>query len=1043
MLSEHIFIHMYIRPIILLLIFAGLLLGYWPDSHCFAQSDYDTRVFTREDGLPYNHILNITQDQTGFLWISSWDGLSRFDGYEFKNYHHRPDDSTSIPYFIVNKVLVDYTNTVWVLCVQRPLVRYNRQKDSFEQFRLKGLPKIVPSDIVLSFDTKSILITDGNSARLHIYNTVNKSVSTVHLKDENGGYFAFTPHRYPLSSLDNEGNTWFFHFNPEGFSIMKGNWYNDTIIRIKQLNPLDIREFKSSMVHDGYEYFNVFISGSGTTWLFTKYGLFRLNVVRNQFEKYTGPIHPEEFTGKPYFFWFDDETGAHWIDTNERELKNMPGLPGIYFESFFIDRSHTVWYSTVSESRGNMGLVRRAETPSWFRHYLTGMDESGQLHLVFPLVKDENGDIWAGTRGTDQILRIRPDGKIIKTEFWEPVVGYKHPKVRSMCSDSSGIWMGCTDNRLFHFEYETGKFRQWNLLWNDAEGIGKNINIHNIHRGKNEILINGTAIFSFNPFSGVLQLKYTLPEDLSGFSFLMEKDRGFWIGANNNTVIRLDSSLNKANIYTIGKGSNHSEHICPGDSNDVWVAWMGGGLGHLDYETGKSEILTTADGLANNTVYSILKDKKGNLWISTNQGISRFNPVTRHFRNFGKAEGLLIEEFNSDSYFQASDGEMFFGGVGGLVSFYPDSIAEKNEMQEPPLVITDFKVSGLVRIFEKAVYDLDSLTLTKGDNNFQVAFASLDLKNGNKIKYRYRLIGANELWTETDHRNRRISYTNLLPGNYRLEMEATNPAGEWASHTVLNIKIPFRYYETLGFRLFVIIVILSVFVLIVFMYIRQLRLKAMQKQDELTLESLRGQMNPHFIFNSLNSINYFILRNDKIAANHYIADFSRLIRSILSNMAEDYIPFDRELESISDYLKLEHLRFGDRFDYFVDTSQMEEISGIWVVPGLVQPFIENAIWHGIRNLENRKGIIIVRFTEPEKNGFIRCYVEDSGVGRKMSALYKSELPGKKSRGIGIVNERLKLINNIRNSNYQIRIEDLYIDQAESGTRVIIDIPVKI
>jgi hypothetical protein len=470
---------------------------------------------------------------------------------------------------------------------------------------------------------------------------------------------------------------------------------------------------------------------------------------------------------------------------------------------------------------------------------------------------------------------------------------------------------------------------------------------------------------------------------------------------------------------------------------------MGGGLGHAYTRTGKTEFFTTADGLSNNTTYSIVKDEKGFLWISTNQGIARFNPATRKFRNFGRNDGLKIEEFDSDAFLQTLEGEIYFGGINGIVHFHPDSIYEKEKSAAiAPLVITRFQVSGIERRFIRAVYDLDSLELRKGDNNFQVGFACINFPFAEQIKYRYRLQGTGDDWTITDHRNRQINYTNLLPGNYTLEIEATNPEGEWASHKSLYIRIPFRYYETWWFRIVVIFFLLSLMTLVVLLIIRQIRLKALQKQDELALENIRKQMNPHFIYNSLNSINYFIMKNDRVSANSYIADFSRLIRSILTNMSDDFVPLERELQSISDYLKLEHLRFGDRFDYHLDSGQLEEAFDLEIMPGMVQPFIENAIWHGIRNLEGRKGTILVWFEIPEKKGFIRCRVEDTGVGRKLAASFRNELPGRKSRGVGIVAERLKLVNNMRNTGYSIVVEDFFSDREETGTRVTVDIPVK-
>lgn len=470
---------------------------------------------------------------------------------------------------------------------------------------------------------------------------------------------------------------------------------------------------------------------------------------------------------------------------------------------------------------------------------------------------------------------------------------------------------------------------------------------------------------------------------------------------------------------------------------------MGGGLGHLFPGTGEVEIFTSADGLSNNTTYSILKDKKGKLWISTNKGISRFNPSTKHFKNYGKAEGLMIEEFNSDAFYLANDGEMFFGGVGGMVSFYPDSLENNPAEGNNPgrLLITEFNVSGEPRYFKKPVYESDTVTLNNGDNNFQLTFACINFTHADKIYYRHRLSGNNMGWIENDYRHRTINYANLLPGNYKLEIESSNSSGEWVAAVSLLVKIPQFYYQTLWFKWIVALFILLVISAIIVVYNRQMTLAAQQKQDVLKLESLRGQMNPHFIFNSLNSINYFISNNDKVSANHYIADFSRLIRAFLNNLSSDYISFEKELETLDDYLKLEHLRFGDKFDYVLLANKIKDHENTKIFPGMVQPFIENAIWHGIRGLENRKGFIKIEFI-PINSKKIRCTIEDDGIGRKQAQQFSNKLPGKESRGIGIVLERLRIINTILRIDYDVVIEDLHPGAKEPGTLVMIDLPSK-
>lgn len=214
-------------------------------------------------------------------------------------------------------------------------------------------------------------------------------------------------------------------------------------------------------------------------------------------------------------------------------------------------------------------------------------------------------------------------------------------------------------------------------------------------------------------------------------------------------------------------------------------------------------------------------------------------------------------------------------------------------------------------------------------------------------------------------------------------------------------------------------------------------------QQNLRLESLRGQLNPHFIYNSLNSINYFISKSDRENTNQYIADFARLMRAILNNSSADFIPLNKEIEAVSDYLKLENMRFSDKFDFEIEVNPDLEIENIEVAPTMLQPFIENSIWHGVRYLEGRKGSIVVRFGEIHEK-FLLCTVEDDGIGRRLSSERKSiDQKKRRSRGISIIMDRIAILNLMNKSNCRILIEDLYPKREESGTKVIIELPVRL
>jgi hypothetical protein len=525
------------------------------------------------------------------------------------------------------------------------------------------------------------------------------------------------------------------------------------------------------------------------------------------------------------------------------------------------------------------------------------------------------------------------------------------------------------------------------------------------------------------------------------YKIVIDDDGLIWAGSNRSSLVKIDTALKKSEVFILSKENYNIEDICIGDSDDLWLALLGGGVCNFNPGTGEKRFFTTSDGLSSNITYSLLKDKEGNIWVSTNAGISRINPQTGIIRIFGPAEGLNIVEFNSGASFAANNGEFLMGGMGGIVGFFPDRInREEAEKPQQKIIFTEIRTSGNLKPLRHSVSKTDTIILNKGENNITINFSSTDFIHSDKTNYRYALSKIDENWVERDSRNRNVSYSNLNPGWYNFQLQATDQGGVWSAEKELIIRVEPFFYQTLIFRIAVPVVFLLLISIVILMYIRQLKQRETQKQDALRLQSLQGQMNPHFIFNSLNSINYFISKNDQFSANKYIADFSRLIRSILYNFNSDFISIDREIDSLEEYLKIEHLRFGDKFDYRIEVDSGIAGGQHKVSPGLVQPFVENAIWHGVRGLDTRKGNVTVRYSMEKGN--LTCTVEDDGVGRKKAEAAKSRIDTKVSKGIFIVTERIKIINKLQKADHRIIISDLYPEKQETGTRVVIDIPLE-
>lgn len=238
---------------------------------------------------------------------------------------------------------------------------------------------------------------------------------------------------------------------------------------------------------------------------------------------------------------------------------------------------------------------------------------------------------------------------------------------------------------------------------------------------------------------------------------------------------------------------------------------------------------------------------------------------------------------------------------------------------------------------------------------------------------------------------------------------------------------------------FFLVIVAALLFLGIFLLIRGNRQRKIANKL-LAIRSLRSQMNPHFIFNSLNSVNSFISQSDEKSANKYLSEFSRLMRMVLHNSKEDFVPLDSELEILDRYLKLEHLRFGDHFDYVFEVDPAIEAGNISVPPMLFQPFIENAIWHGLRYLE-RDGHLKVVFIGD--NGLISVVIEDNGIGRARSEEMKTANQSmKKSQGIRNTNDRVRLLNEVHHAGINVIIGNLNDDADYPGTRVEITIPVR-
>lgn len=992
----------------------------------YAQNSYYETTFTTVNGLPHDNVLSIASDKTGFLWIGTWDGLSRFDGYEFHNYFHEPDNPESLPYFIARKLCVDRFNNVWIFHVDNVLSRYRRPTDDFYYFK-PDEDSILDKTGVKDIETDKVgnLIVSGKGG-IAVFDSSSGKFTRIPVYSSENLLLQLDIHKV---TFDNENSIWLRTLT----EFLKGKYLETDsgryILISKRFSVLE-DDFFPRPGHYLWNYRFMRLSDS-SLWLISNSGI----------RKIPSGSHAQKLPEEPVptddYYWFRSQDSIRLVTPGENIT--IPLNPNETLQTLFLDPYGTVWYSTLYMSGMGTGLHRYNVTPEYFKHYLPEIN--GMPSVIYSIAKDNKGNILVGSKGAGFITCIDETGKLSRLNELNKDQVLLSDHVRSMIPVKDGILIGYMKCRLDFYNERKNSFTNV-YTTSDPTYTREPYGFRTLFADSSGNLLVGTSgLFRYepgksNPFVPVWNNHaagkniYVLKSDNHG---------NIWAGSGG-LLLKLNSNYFPDTVYSMGNIEYNIEDICFDSSGKIWLALLGGGLEFFDPETGDKEFYTTADGLSNNTTYSLLKDRYENLWITTNNGISRFNPVTGKFRIFGPTDGLKIHEFNSDAAFLDKEGRMYFGGMGGVVSFHPDSIIDvESEIRRTPLIITGFRVSGQSRYFDKAIYEAGIVSLEKGDDNFGITFACMDFKNPEKIHYRYRVIELSDEWTESDYLHRTINFTGLHPDTYTLEIQSTDISGNWNNRLELRIKIPPQFHQTLAFSILLLVIGLAILIFFFVLNSRQIRIKENQKQQHLKLESIRGQMNPHFIFNSLNSINYFIANNDRLAANRYISNFSKLIRSFLTNMSHEYISLSDEIESLEDYLHLEFLRFGDKFNYIISYVQLQPLDNWEVFPGMVQPFIENAIWHGVRGLQNRKGYIEVVFSTA-KNNKIVCTITDDGIGRKLSAKTRTEAEKKKSRGINLIMERMHLINRLENRNYTVSIEDLYSNREESGTKIVVEIP---
>lgn len=559
---------------------------------------------------------------------------------------------------------------------------------------------------------------------------------------------------------------------------------------------------------------------------------------------------------------------------------------------------------------------------------------------------------------------------------------------------------------------------------------GKLISGNNQNTSKNELFVNTNSNSFTIPLAEAAGNSRTNVVQLQDKTYLFSKQ---------HEVIRFNNTTFLNRIFV----EKNVEFIFQDSQGKIWFALNSGGI--ISYADGSLKEANITRYLGNQTVISVAEDAKGNLWFGTSG-----NGVFKLENEFEHIDANSTITYSSPAIFSSTEIENEKVQSKFILKNLPvDQQTEKpinsktirtdrvrQDSLPPSVFINSVKING------KDTTTLSHYELSHENNAIEFNISGIS-NSPSGIQYKYMLEGFDKEWIYTV--NTSIYYTSLAPGSYTFKVFAMNDSGIWSTvPSVISFTIQPPFYMSAWFLLTLVFGVIIIGFLIYFLIQKQNQLKNKQieeqKQRALAseLQALRSQMNPHFIFNTLNSIQNFISKNESKDASIYLSKFAKLMRATLANTKRQRISLKDEIETLTLYLELEQLRLNNKFSYEILVDETIDTQYEQIPSMLIQPYVENAIWHGISHKEGN-GIIRIQFL-PESEHLLKCVVEDNGIGRENAIKLKQNTTSP-SFGMNITKERVELLNSLNGNQLSVKINDLKINNQPAGTRVELYVPI--
>ena len=951
---------------------------------------YSFQGYSTSEGLPQSQVNAICQDDEGYLWIGTLGGVAKFNGDKFKTYSS--DDG-----LLNNRVscISWFNKSIWIghdggvsIIEGRKIVNIPLKEE---------LKNIAVSDIILFKGEVIVSLNGGGLFKVKAGKLVEikgLKESELFIRDlhvlDNVMYLATRSGIVRTSNLK-EFESMFpdLAYSISGIATMDNSILFSTFSQgIFTYSPKTGKIQERALRDPDIRVVDICVDKAKTIWLSTQFGLLKLESGEEELIDVDKGLPTSGISCV-----YQDRDLNIWIGTQGKGLIRAPRKDLSYFDkrtgltsdlviSGFQSKSGNYFFGTL-----DIGVVKM--TPKKEFEIIPFQFNN----TVWAAQEDVNGFHWFGTKAS--LVSFDSKGNTIEYSIEDGLPGYKITCLLKLSATS--MYVGGKEGVVL---YKKGVFSE--IATNRAE-IGTARSMLTV----DGILYVATDIGLFS----LIGKKFVRVNDFSNTVFCLEKD------SKNNLIFGTEDGL----FY---------------------------------FRNGKIERIRFAAELGANYIY-FLNYRKGTLYVGTNNGLYLLSgdDLMRSPKivQIGLTDGLVDLETNLNSSFFDQKGIFWFGTPAGVVRFNPGKESSKEplvklKMNEILLNYESFDFSQYSRKIDSNNLPID-LVLPYNKNNLLFDFDGISLSGFANLNFQYWLEGLEEGWSPNS-KNTSVSYSGLQPGDYVLHARILDIYGNSKDAVSFKFTIRSPFYYTWWFISLMVILLAGIIIAIF-----QFRIKRELEKTEneriafksrlVTLEqqSLNASMNRHFIFNALNSIQYFINTSDKLSANKYLTNFAKLIRKNLDSSSENnnMVTLAQEIERIELYLSLESMRFKDRFEFTIDTGNVELES--YLIPAMIiQPFVENSIIHGVLPNDDVMGRIEIKISQTSHELLIT--VEDNGIGIEKSLSQKHDFEGDhKSQGMEITFKRIDLIRKVSKQSLEL-IGPNQInndDGSVNGTRVLLKI----